>query len=64
MTDNGRVKADDYWREDSGSINFLEAKALLCALDAFGFEIPALMFTQTAELCWGHGRARVESTLR
>ena len=64
MTDNGRVEAGDYWREDSGSINLLEAKALLCALDAFGFEIPALMFTQTAELCWGHGRARVESTLR
>ena len=35
MTDNGRVEAGDYWREDSGSINFLEAKALLCALDAF-----------------------------
>ena len=35
MTDNGRVKAGDYWREDSGSINFLEARALLCALDAF-----------------------------
>ena len=35
MTDNGRVEAGDYWREDSGSINFLEAKALLCALNAF-----------------------------
>ena len=35
MTDNGRVEAGDYWREDSGSINFLEARALLCALDAF-----------------------------
>ena len=35
MTANGRVEAGDYWREDSGSINFLEAKALLCNLDAF-----------------------------
>ena len=35
MTDNGRMEAGDYWREDSGSINFLEAKVLLCALDAF-----------------------------
>ena len=35
MTDNGRVEAGDYWREDSGSINFLEAKALLCVSDAF-----------------------------
>ena len=35
MTDNGRVEAGDYWREDLGSINFLEARALLCALDAF-----------------------------
>ena len=35
MTDNGRVEAGDYWREDSGSINFLEARTLLCALDAF-----------------------------
>ena len=35
MTDNGSVEAGDYWREDSGSINFLEARALLCALDAF-----------------------------
>ena len=35
MMDNGRVEAGDYWREDSGSINFLEATALLCALDAF-----------------------------
>ena len=35
MTDNGRMEARDYWREESGSINFLEAKALLCALDAF-----------------------------
>ena len=37
MTDNGRVKGGDYWREDSGSINFLEARALLCALDAFKY---------------------------
>ena len=35
MMDNGRVEAGDYWREDSGSINFLEARALSCALDAF-----------------------------
>jgi len=35
MTDNGRMEAGDYWREESGSIHFLEAKALLCALDAF-----------------------------
>ena len=35
MTDNGRVEAGDYWREDSCSITFLEAKAFLCALDAF-----------------------------
>ena len=35
MTDNGRMEARDYWREESHSINVLEAKALLCALDAF-----------------------------
>ena len=35
MTDNGRVEAGDYWLDDSGSIIFLEAKVLLCALDAF-----------------------------
>ena len=35
MTDNSRMEAGDYWQDDSGSINFLEAKALLCALDAF-----------------------------
>ena len=35
MTDNGRVEAGDYWREDSGSIKFFEVRALLCALDAF-----------------------------
>ena len=35
MTNNGRVEAGDYLREDSGSKKFLEARALLCALDAF-----------------------------
>ena len=35
MTDNGRMETGDYWREESGTINFLEAKALLCALDGF-----------------------------
>lgn len=32
-TGNGRMEAGDYWQEESGSINCLEAKALLCALD-------------------------------
>lgn len=35
MTGNGRIEARDYWRVEWGSINFLEAKALLCVLDAF-----------------------------
>ena len=28
ITDNNRVETGDYWQEDSGSINFLEARAL------------------------------------
>ena len=39
MTDNGTVEAGDYWREDSGSINFLEARVLLYALHAFKSKI-------------------------
>ena len=35
LTDGGRIEARDYWRDETGSINLLEAKALLCALDAF-----------------------------
>lgn len=35
MTGNGKMEARDYWQEELGSINFLEANALLCALDAF-----------------------------
>ena len=32
---DGRIEARDYWLDESGSIHFLEAKALLCASDAF-----------------------------
>lgn len=35
LTDSGKIEARDFWRDESRSINYLEAKALLCALDAF-----------------------------
>lgn len=35
LSHSGRIEARDLWRGESGSINFLEAKALFCALDAF-----------------------------
>lgn len=35
LSHSGRIEARDFWRGESGSINFLEAKALFCALDAF-----------------------------
>ena len=35
MSHSGRIEARDFWRGESGCINFLEAKALFCALDAF-----------------------------
>ena len=59
MTDNGRVEAGDYWRGDSGSTIFLEAKALLCALDAFKSRI-----RNSCVDVYTDSRARVEATLR
>lgn len=35
MMGNGRMEAGDYWQEELGTIKFLEAKALMCALGAF-----------------------------
>ena len=35
LTDSGRIEVRDYWRGETGSVNLLEARALLCALDAF-----------------------------
>ena len=39
LTDDGTIEARDYWQGETGSINLLEARALLCALDAFNSRI-------------------------
>ena len=53
MTGNGRMKAGDYWQEESGSIIFWRQRrcCVLWMLSSQRFEIPALMFTRIAELC-------------